>query len=350
MAVSHAKQDPRGNVTGTLTVFNSQGTRTATTATDLIQPMDWNSAHQQFITLSGNTAGASSAATATKVAFAGNPGARMGLSTAAGAATMWFSRVEPIVNMYEYEPHNLGGMITNSSLGQNNLYFVPFYVRKGVYASRVNFFVSVAGTLSAGNNTKRAGNTLSCAIYSRHLASQEKISLMWSGTFGIQASASSHTNVTFTNVVGILASNAVSTTRWSSNATDASTYVLNSVNGYRVWAIPMNSSMTPGRYWMAIAESTLGSSNSDRGRIRVSVAMHTLGNVANIAYAPVGGTSKASDVSSQQAAWIGAGTYSATSGGFPAEVIINSDTIRPGLTLTLPYFNFSGYNTADAKL
>jgi hypothetical protein len=351
VAVSHAKQDPRGNFTGTLTVFNSQGSTVAVSATDIVQPADWNSQHQQFFTISGNTGGDSSAATATNIVTAGNPGARIGMSTAAGAATQWFSRVEPAnANMYEYEPHNLPGMITNSSLGQNSLYFVPFYVRKGVYASRINFFASVGTTWSNSNNTRSAGITLSAAIYSRHLGSQDKISRMWSGTFAISGAGSSNTRLTITNVVGIADSQSVSTTRYSSSDANMSTYLRDSVAGYRVWAMPINSSFTPGRYWMAVAVSTTMSGATNRFAIKASIAMQTLGNVAHIAYAPVGTSSAASNASSQQAAWIGAGTYSATSNAFPAEIVIDSDSIRPGLTLTLPYFNFSGYDTALRKL
>lgn len=351
MAVSHAKQDPRGNFTGTLTVFNSQGSTVAVSATDIVQPVDWNSGHQQYVTISGNTGGDSSAATATNIVMAGNPGNRIGLSTAAGAATMWFSRVEPNnVFMSEYEPHNVGPLITNSSLGQNSLYFVPFYVRKGMYASRVNFFVSVGTTWSNSNNTRSAGITLSAAIYSRRIDSQDKISRMWSNTFAISGAGSSNTRLTITNVVGIADSRSVSTTRYSSSDANMSTYLRDSVAGYRVWAMPINSSFTPGRYWMAIAASTTMSGATNRFAIKASVGMATLGNVANIAYQPVGGISAASNVSSQQAAWIGAGTYSATSAAFPAEIVIDSDSIRPGLTLTLPYFNFSGYDTQSAKL
>jgi hypothetical protein len=351
VAVSHAKQDPRGNVTGTLTVFNSQGSTASAAATDLIQAMDWNSRHQQYMTISGNTGGDSSAATATNFVTAGNPGARIGMSTAAGGATQWFSRVEPAnVWMSEYEPHQLPGMITNSSLGQNSLYFVPFYVRKGVYASRVNFFASVGTTFSAGNNTKSAGITFSCAIYSRHIGSQDKISRMWSGTLAITGNGSSNTRISITNLVGIAATNAVSYQQYTTNATNASTYLRDSVAGYRVWAFPFNSSLTPGRYWMAVAASTTAYSAAARMGIKASIAMQTLGNVAHIAYAPVGTSSSASNVSGPLGMWLGAGTYSVTSSAFPAEIVIDHDSIRADLTLTLPYFNFSGYDTANSKL
>jgi hypothetical protein len=59
MAVSHVKSNPVANMTGTVTVFNSAGITTTANATDLVRPTDWNSAHNQFMTIGGNTAGVS---------------------------------------------------------------------------------------------------------------------------------------------------------------------------------------------------------------------------------------------------------------------------------------------------
>lgn len=55
MAVSHAKSVTFGDFTGTVTAFNSQGSTTTVAATDLARPVDWNSVHNQFMTLGGNT-------------------------------------------------------------------------------------------------------------------------------------------------------------------------------------------------------------------------------------------------------------------------------------------------------
>lgn len=59
MAISHVKSNPVANMTGTVTVFNSAGVTTTAAATDLVRPVDWNSAHNQFMTIGGNTAGVS---------------------------------------------------------------------------------------------------------------------------------------------------------------------------------------------------------------------------------------------------------------------------------------------------
>lgn len=61
MALSHAKSNTNVNMTGTVTVFNSAGITETKAATDFVRPIDWNSGHNEFITISGNTLNASTA-------------------------------------------------------------------------------------------------------------------------------------------------------------------------------------------------------------------------------------------------------------------------------------------------
>jgi len=61
MAVSHIKSNIVPDFTGTVTVFNSAGVTATTNATALVRPSDWNSVHNQFVTISGNTLNASTA-------------------------------------------------------------------------------------------------------------------------------------------------------------------------------------------------------------------------------------------------------------------------------------------------
>jgi hypothetical protein len=70
MAVSHIKSNIVPDFTGTVTVFNSVGSTETRNATDLVRPSDWNSAHNQYLTLSGNTAGASTMS-GTNIVFQG---------------------------------------------------------------------------------------------------------------------------------------------------------------------------------------------------------------------------------------------------------------------------------------
>jgi len=61
MALSHVFSSPVADQTGTVTVFNSAGATTTTAASALVRPSNWNSVHNQFITISGNTLNASTA-------------------------------------------------------------------------------------------------------------------------------------------------------------------------------------------------------------------------------------------------------------------------------------------------
>lgn len=58
MAVSHVYSSPVADATGTQTIWYGATTVTVA-ATDNVRPSDWNSAHQQYMTVTGNTAGQS---------------------------------------------------------------------------------------------------------------------------------------------------------------------------------------------------------------------------------------------------------------------------------------------------
>lgn len=73
MAVSHVFSNAAGNFTGTITGFNSQGSTQTLAATNLVRPQDWNSAHNQFYTLTGNTSD-NSTASGSNVVFSGGAG------------------------------------------------------------------------------------------------------------------------------------------------------------------------------------------------------------------------------------------------------------------------------------
>lgn len=90
MALSHVKSNPIADFTGTVTVFNSQGSTATVNATDIVRPSDWNSAHNIFQTISGNTAG-SSTMVGTNLVFQGGNGITISASTAAGAMSLIFS-------------------------------------------------------------------------------------------------------------------------------------------------------------------------------------------------------------------------------------------------------------------
>lgn len=72
MAVSHIKNVTVADFTGTVTVFNSVGSTQTANATDLVRPTDWNSAHNQYFTLTGNTNNASTVSGSNVVLSGGN--------------------------------------------------------------------------------------------------------------------------------------------------------------------------------------------------------------------------------------------------------------------------------------
>ena len=72
MALSHVFSSPVADFTGTVTVFDSLGATATTNATALVRPSNWNSVHNEFLTLSGNTAGASTMSGTNLVLQGGN--------------------------------------------------------------------------------------------------------------------------------------------------------------------------------------------------------------------------------------------------------------------------------------
>ena len=93
MAVSHILSSPIANMTGTVTVFNSLGSTVTANATDLVRPQDWNSVHNQFMTVVGNTAGASTLS-GTNIVFQGGNN----VTLSANAQTLIFSAANQTVD------------------------------------------------------------------------------------------------------------------------------------------------------------------------------------------------------------------------------------------------------------
>lgn len=84
MAVSHAKSNTVADFTGTVTVYNSAGATTTVAATDLIRPSDWNSGHNQYYTLAGNTNNASTVSAQNVVLSGGNNVTLIGSNSSIG--------------------------------------------------------------------------------------------------------------------------------------------------------------------------------------------------------------------------------------------------------------------------
>ena len=90
MTLKHVLVSPVADFTGTVTVFDSVASTKTEYASNIVRPSDWNSAHNQIVTLSGNTAGESVVA-GTNIVWQGGPNLTLSGITAAGAATVLLS-------------------------------------------------------------------------------------------------------------------------------------------------------------------------------------------------------------------------------------------------------------------
>lgn len=72
MPITHNKSNIIPDFTGVVTVFGSNGSTETVNATDLVRPVDWNSAHNIAYNLSGNTLGSSQVSGNDVVLYGGN--------------------------------------------------------------------------------------------------------------------------------------------------------------------------------------------------------------------------------------------------------------------------------------
>jgi hypothetical protein len=277
--------------------------------------------------LSGTTA--SNSAGLTLSLSAANPGGGAGAS------------------LSEWCPYPEMSLLTASSLANGSIYFNPVDVPEHLNAYRANFFISVSTQISASNNTKSGSWRLSFCLYSRGTgASTDRLESLLSRSAYISFTASSHTRIQYDHPAGILDSTAVSQSSTSGAATNTSTYGVSSIGGFRVLPFPVSSTLTPGRYWMAVG--AFSANANAQGLVNCSVVQQLHGS--NIAYMPFGTASKASNASWPHP-FPGRGVYSATSAAFPATVAMSTDHIRQlATTVVLPFFNVSGYTTATNQL
>ena len=300
----------------------------------------------------GNTAGNTGSSSGIGFVIAGSNNITISQSTTAGGpSTIWVSDAAAgAATLSNYEilgDMNPQAMVTNVTLGQNSLYFVPFDLQAPLNAYRLNLFMSMATTNSAANSTGKGGFTISAALYSVGAgASTDRINTFWSGTAGFAVTQNSNTQIVATNVIGISNSTQVSSVGTSISSSNATTYPANSMGGFRALALPISSTLTPGRYWLAVANST-SSSNAGVCLLNASIMQMSMSNF--IAFRPFGTSSAASNASFYPY-MPGAGTYSLTSAGFPASIPLTSDSIRISPTYVLPYANFSGYTTGTNLL
>jgi len=287
MAISHIKSNTIADWTGTVTIGNSTGGTQTIAATDLVRPGDWNSAHNQFYTLSGNTANASTAS-GTNVVFqaAGNLtlAGSTGTIVISAAARDWLSTYQNVQAINNTGTVSVGG-------GSSNVVFPFVMPQDGSFSYlRMPVTMSLASTTfttgAAGYGSSVAqSNTLWFNIYTQGTGASSR-SIQWitsaSTTWAMQISysgtSSTHSvsyNVTFPSEGGVSSSTQMSTTQASASINEVPAGTSNFAS-YRYFDMPFAASLSAGNYFVAIQRSstTAGGSNIGLGISALMVTQH----------------------------------------------------------------------------
>lgn len=349
MALSHVKSVTIGDFTGTVTAFQSNGSTATVAATDLVRPADWNSAHNQYVTLTGNTAG-HSAISGTNIVLAGGTNVTLSATTGAGAATI--SVVGADVSQYlttaalSNHSHgnptlnltNLTGTTASASNGLtlslsaglpdvaqsffmpfenannssflvpglNTIYFQHFVPPEQVIVSNVE--MQALYSYATSTNSCQAAMTIRYGLYQYGAgASSNSIMSIATSSLSLQASYNSSTTGGFTigNSEG----------SWTTN-TNGGSNMFASLTGPRFLYFPFSTTLNGGHeYFWAMHWSSATTGNT--GPLRLN--SYYLSNMNSTQWGELKNTTVAYSATNQ---WeeFDAIQYSATSGGLPSGV------------------------------
>lgn len=318
MALYHVKSNPVGNATGTVTIWNTQGSTTTTPASSLVQPQDWNSAHLMGMSLSGNTAGVSSVS-GTDIVMVGGNNITLSASQGASIATISFVGPSPQTPQSLYVPNQPAS--TNSqpygAQGQStaSVLFTPLdiYVPIAFDALRVLDFLSFISSAGAASQTV----TRAWGLYSNN-----------NGTLSQISSSAVNYYVSVSSVSGTVSfptsTNSAGYTQGSTTfTTTAQAQSLFGTVGNKVMDLVFGNSMSlpAGRYYLGqlIRQSTAG------GNAGISGAY--VGNVVSAAMnvSPMGQASSNLTASTNAHAGMqGLGAWTVTSASPPATVALTA--------------------------
>jgi hypothetical protein len=227
VAVSHIKSNTIADFTGTITGFNSQGSTTTIAATNLVRPADWNSAHNQFYTLTGNTTG-NSTASGTNIIFAGSGGISIGGST--GSIIISAS---PKVTRNGFNPYP-DYVHTISQQGQGTLILDPEDFPDFVFDRAIIPIYNTNSSNSSGSHTL----SFWIGLYSKN-----------NSTLSLHASASRSAALTHSGTQGVYAS----------------------FSGMRHFSIGWTTTITEGQYWIGfLSRTTSGGANGTYSNVMLT--------------------------------------------------------------------------------
>jgi hypothetical protein len=276
MAVSHLFTSPNADWTGTVTLFNSQGCTTSAIASQLIKPSDWNSAHAQFYTLTGNTTNQSTAS-GTNVVF-GATGPSISIAGSTGSIII---SSPPHISSMEFPPEGPNQSFAHSTNSGSVSLAVAFNVKQPVSASFLRLgqlmttgSTTLATTAASMSAIAEVQSTWNAVVYSLGTgASSKSLIFVASGSAGFTfrnsisvAANGTQYSVTQGMTMPVEGGTTTHSTQYSISNTNysiVSTGIpISNYSGTRFIDIPFANSLPAGAYWLVIGQSTSLSSNS----------------------------------------------------------------------------------------
>ena len=335
MAVSHIKSDTIADFTGTVTGFNSQGSTITIAATDLVRPVDWNSAHNQFYSLTGNTNG-NSTASGSNVLFAGSGGITIGGST----GTVVVSGPVPITNSL-YINHPLVNSSTVTLNGASISHAVYFNVPNHLSFAFLRFPGSMTtnsttiSTMASASATAQGHivSTLNAVIYSlgtggnsRSLQSVTSASVGFTMSHQISVTNSTQGSYSLGVTQRVQDVSTTLTIQYSISNTNYSfttQQIVTNFSGARYIDLPFAGSLTPGGYWLVAGLSTTTTTQGAAGlaaltNCNVRYTANYAVSQAALSFGEMGSTNLTSNP------WMFAGSFSTAGGGTTNSIPISA--------------------------
>jgi hypothetical protein len=204
-------------------------------------------------------AGTRTAGTNSTVLFSNANGVTFGLDAVNGSVmTASVAAGAGVPALSKWEPNGPNG-ISNLSIGQNSLFFLPLWPGNDITFNNINMLFSLSSVTSAISHS--VGETISYGLYAPQTgASSTVIEPLSTSSMYIQASYSSNLSGGYT-----IAMNGSSTT-----VSSAGTAFGSVLSGYKQIALPFAGSMAAGsEYYFCMACSTTSTGNT--GALRLSV-------------------------------------------------------------------------------
>ena len=252
MAVSHIKSNTIADWTGTVTVGNSTGGTATVAASDLVRPSDWNSVHNQFYTLTGNTVG-NTTASGTNVIFAGSGAVSLGGSTGTLiVSSPVMSTLEPVPLVGVSTANNAIGVQTSSPVS-----IYPFVVPHPLNAGVLDLMFSCSFS-TVGTSSGRQTMGFNVGLYDRGDGSNST---------RLESIASQAVQYFVTGNNSSYSIRQFTTTDYSGYGATAETNSAGSnisslYTGLKKIGIPINSYLSPGQYYIALQGTASTSSNN----------------------------------------------------------------------------------------